>query len=70
MRGWLRNSWPAAPDNFSELLPLVHYLKVSTRLGHQAWHDTSVLNLHKYIAVKMMPCPCSQTVSMIHSVAC
>ena len=56
VRGRLGYSRPAAPDDFSELLPLIHYLKVSARLGHQARHDTSVLNLHGYLALNMMPC--------------
>ena len=54
MRGWLGHSRPAAPDDFPELLSLVHNLKVSARLGHQARHDTSVLNLHRYVALNMM----------------
>ena len=56
MRGWLGDSRPAAPDDFSELLSLVHNLKVSARLGHQAWHDTSVLNLHIYLELSMVSC--------------
>ena len=58
VRGRLGHSGPAAPDDFPELLPLVHNLKVSARLGHQAWHDTSVLNLRRYLALNTMPCAC------------
>ena len=56
VRGRLGYSGPAAPDDLSELLPLVHNLKVSAWLGHQARHDTSVLHLHEYLALNVMPC--------------
>ena len=56
VRGRLGHSRPAAPDDLSQLLPLIHNLKVSAWLGHQAWHDTSVLNLRRYLALNRMPC--------------
>ena len=68
MRGWRGNSWPAAPDDFSELISLVHNLKVSTRLGYQAWHDTSVLDLPRYAVLNVMPC--SRPADSLYDVQC